>query len=285
MSQDQRTSEIERASEVRTVDRTPSEPESRFELSLPKIIAGALAAAGAAVASSWLGVAGTVLGAVVGSIIVPVGTALARHPLERSSQVIRDTLPVLPLLSERERRAGSVRHPAGSLSAAHPGRQYVAEPAVPATRSSVERHTGASSQLRRRPIRWGALAVSCLITLVIGFGLLTAAEEIMGRSFSSLIHGGHGGTTLSHVVHHSGSSGTTQPTDPTTSTPSTGDQPTSTAPSTSTEPTTTAPTTSPTSTDPGTTAPPTTEAPTTGSTGDAPASGQATGAGATSPVS
>jgi hypothetical protein len=262
MSQQQRTSELERAQEVATMDAIPPHRESRFELSLPKIIAGSLAAAGAAVASSWLGVAGTVLGAVVGSIIVPVGTAIASRPLERSSQVIRESLPVLPALPERDRSSSS------------PALRRPATP-VPATVARPQRHTGSVSVSARRPIRWGMLAVSCLVTLVVAFGLLTIAEEAMGRSFSSLIHGGHGGTTLSHVVHHSGSGSgtTTPPSGPDTTAPST--DPATTAPST--DPVTTAPTTPP-STDPVTTAPTTPPQTSAGATGaGTPSSGADTG--------
>ncbi len=230
------------------MDRMPAEPRGGFELSFPKIVAGALAAAGAAVASSWLGVAGTVLGAVVGSIIVPVGTALASHPLERSGQVIRESLPLLP---EREHAPGSA---------------VVRRQPVPVSRPSAQLPTGSTSGVARRPIRWGMLAVSCLLTLVVGLGLLTAAEEAMGRSFSSLIHGGHGGTTLSHVVHHGGSGTSTNPTSPTTTSPSTGDQTTSPASTAPTTNPTTAPTTTAPTTDPGTTTP-TSPAPTSAGAG------------------
>jgi hypothetical protein len=272
MSQDRRTAELERASEVSTMERVAEGTGSGFELSLPKILAGALAAAGAAVASSWLGVAGTVLGAVVGSIVVPVGTAIASRPLERSSQVIRGSLPLLPV-AERAPGSAVTRRPGASVSAASPVSDEVYEASRPACQATVRRHTGASGATTRRPIRWGMLVVSCLVTLVVGFGLLTAAEEVMGRTFSSLIHGGNGGTTLSHVVHHSSGSGggtTNNPTSPTTTAPSTGEQttsPTTTAPTT--EPGTTAPTsTDPVTTDPVTTAPPSSADPTSvGATG------------------
>ena len=99
---------------TREVNRTgaTSQRERRVALSLPQILAGALAAASAAAAASWLGLAGTVLGAVVASIVVPVSTALYSHPIERSSQVIRESLPPRP------ERAGSAGEPT-SGSAGH----------------------------------------------------------------------------------------------------------------------------------------------------------------------
>ena len=58
----------------RAVSSAPPE-RPRIDLSLPKVLAGALAAASAAVAASWLGVAGTVVGAVIASVVVSVTTA------------------------------------------------------------------------------------------------------------------------------------------------------------------------------------------------------------------
>jgi hypothetical protein len=285
MSQDQRTPELQRTSEVTKVGSSSAEPR-RFELSLSKIIAGALAAASAAVASSWLGVAGTVVGAVVGSIVVPVGTALYSHPLERSSQVIREALPPLPLLSERE-RSGAGPDPveddgADAVPGSAPG---AAVPAGQVSPSSAERRNDAPVASARRPFRWGMLAVSCLVTLVVAFGLLTAAESVMGRSFSSLLKGGHGGTTVSRLVHHNGGSGTTKPSGPSTSTPTTGagtTAPTTSAPTTeptTTAPLTTAPTTTAPATDPGATTPTTGGDATTGGQagGELPTDGQVTG--------
>ena len=68
-----------------------------IQLSGPQILAGALAAASAAVVSSWMGVAGTVLGAVVVSLVASIGAALYTPSLERSTQKLRETLPVIPV--------------------------------------------------------------------------------------------------------------------------------------------------------------------------------------------
>src|SRR4051794_18640997 len=80
----------------RTAPTAPVPQRPRIELSIPKIAAGALAAASAAVAASWLGVAGTVVGAVIASVVVSVTSALYSHPLERGSQVIREVIPAVP---------------------------------------------------------------------------------------------------------------------------------------------------------------------------------------------
>ncbi|MGW5485013.1 hypothetical protein ACWEU6_25500 [Streptosporangium sandarakinum] len=69
--------------------------EQRFDLSLPQIIGGALATMTAAVAASYLGVAGTVIGAAVMSVGSTVGGAVYTHYLKRTGSR-------LPFLSRQE---------------------------------------------------------------------------------------------------------------------------------------------------------------------------------------
>ncbi|GAB2454460.1 hypothetical protein GCM10027187_23340 [Streptosporangium sandarakinum] len=69
--------------------------EQRFDLSLPQIIGGALATMTAAVAASYLGVAGTVIGAAVMSVGSTVGGAVYTHYLKRTGSH-------LPFLSRQE---------------------------------------------------------------------------------------------------------------------------------------------------------------------------------------
>ena len=94
-----------------------------IELSVPQLLAGALAAASAAVAASWLGVAGTVLGAVVASVVVSVSSALYARP-------------------DRAQLAGDPRVPAG-----HPG--------APGSLSRARRgqHRDARARVRPRSTR------------------------------------------------------------------------------------------------------------------------------------
>jgi hypothetical protein len=257
MSPDQRTAEgaSNRSTEVADDDVAPE--RQRLELSIPQLLAGALAAASAAVAASWLGVAGTVTGAVVASIVVSVSSALYKHSLERSSQVIRETLPVLPVLPDRY-RTGSSASPTETLEATPP----------------PEPKRGASPANARR-IRWGVVAISSLLTLIVGFGILTAVEAVTGRSAEQLTgHNRDGGTTVSRIFHH-GSSQPHNDTKPSTPahTSSTGGESTAPAshPAPTTQPPTTAPpttqaptTTAPPSTSPETTEPPASLPPTTG---------------------
>src|SRR4051794_26455207 len=63
-------------------------------LSIPQIVSGALAAATAAILGSFLGVAGTIGGAAVASIISTVGASLYQRSLERTRDAVKDRLVV-----------------------------------------------------------------------------------------------------------------------------------------------------------------------------------------------
>jgi hypothetical protein len=229
----------------RTVSSGPPK-RPRLDLSIPKVLAGALAAASAAVAASWLGVAGTVVGAVVASIVVSVTSALYSHPLERSSQVIREVIPAPTSRYRTSDRTGATE-------------TIVLDGGEP-QRSATETATPTS----RRRVRWATVALSSIVMLVVGFGVITGVEAIIGRPISA-IGGNGGGTTLSHIVNHSNGSSSGSDSKPSngaetsdsTQSPTTGatDGPTIGAPTTAeptqpeptptepTQPTNTAPTT------------------------------------------
>ncbi|WP_157246111.1 hypothetical protein [Nonomuraea typhae] len=64
--------------------------QRRFELSVPQVLGGALAAVTAAVAASYLGVAGTVIGAAVASVASTVGSAIYTHYLKRTGEKVKE---------------------------------------------------------------------------------------------------------------------------------------------------------------------------------------------------
>ncbi|GAA0912298.1 hypothetical protein [Nonomuraea longicatena] len=66
------------------------EPRRKFELSVPQVLGGALAAVTAAVAASYLGVAGTVIGAAVASVGTTVGGAIYTHYLKRTGEKVKE---------------------------------------------------------------------------------------------------------------------------------------------------------------------------------------------------
>ena len=248
-----------------------SEQKRWIELSVPQLLAGALAAASAAVAASWLGVAGTVTGAVVASVVVTVSSALYSRPIERSSQVIRESLPVMPVIPDRYRERDAASTETRVLGA-------TAVDQLDRDDVTLDQQAEATPRRRFGRVQWSAVAVSTALTLVVGFGLLTAFEAVIGKPASSLTGGDGGGSTISRIVE--GDSGSSSPQDkptepqrpddsgggsddpdptepaPTEPTDPTPTEPTPTQPTEPTDPTPTEPTpTEPTATSPDATTP------------------------------
>ena len=198
----------------------------KLGLSGPQIIGGALAAASAAVAASWLGVAGTVLGAVVVSLVASIGSALYTHSLERSRRVIRESLPVSPILPARGAAGGE------AATAVLP---VVATPAA-----DDEAPPESSGEPAARPagsVSWRTVGVSALASLALAAAVLTGFETFVGKPASSIIGAGDGGgTTVSQLVgNDSNSSDQSDPVAPTDADPTTSEGGSSSSPSGATQ--------------------------------------------------
>ena len=95
-----------------------------LNLSAAQVIASVLATLSAAVAASFLGVAGTLVGAAVGSLVSTMGTEIYKHYLQRSEERLRSAGQVLYHSAARTRTGTTdVRAAAASSGrqAAHPG--------------------------------------------------------------------------------------------------------------------------------------------------------------------
>jgi hypothetical protein len=101
----------------------------RLELSATQLTASVMAAVTAAVCASYLGVAGTIIGAGVVSFASTAGTAIYRHYLARTEEKLRAAAAQLP--------HGNIR--AGSHRATAPGSTAVAK--VPEKAGVPGRHT------------------------------------------------------------------------------------------------------------------------------------------------
>ncbi|MEV0145759.1 MULTISPECIES: hypothetical protein [unclassified Nonomuraea] len=111
--------------------------QQKFELSVPQIGGSALAAVTAAVAASYLGVAGTVIGAAVMSVASTVGTAVYTHYLKRTGdKVIRRTV-VARRWQVREHGAGEAEDQGALAAAAHATVGAAAAPDPTSTRAAV----------------------------------------------------------------------------------------------------------------------------------------------------
>jgi hypothetical protein len=212
-------------------------------INLPKVIAGTLAAVSAAVVGSFLGVAGTLAGAAVASIIGSVGTEIYERSLQRGAKKLQTLTPTF------------IKAPAA-----------VGTPQVAAaTEDDLPSHT-VPEEARKRQIRWGRVAMIAGAVFVLAMGSLTIFELLTGESVASTVgNNSGGGTTIGSIIDGGKSASTPAPTPSTTPTGSPSDstttQPTAPPTDATTAPTTDAPTTAPTTVAPTTGAPAQTTAP------------------------
>ena len=159
-----------------TTTTSRQQPE-KLGLSATQLIASGLAAMSATVVASYFGVAGTVIGAALGSVVAVVGNAVYGYSLRRTRNQVRRTLDVA--VAHRFATAPS-RVIAQSKQAADQGSQAVDQPAA-----SSDRRLG----LWLRPKRL-ALAAAGLFAAVLA--VTTGFEFASGQPLSSTVTGKHG---------------------------------------------------------------------------------------------
>jgi hypothetical protein len=156
-------------------------------IDIVKLVAGTLAAVSAAVVGSFLGVAGTLVGAAVASLIGTLGTELYARSLNRGYTRLRHTY-------------------AGPAIAPEP-----APDPTPTTAGTVYPHG--------RP-HWKRVALVAAVVFVLAMGAVSAVELLAGRSVSSMFgNPSGGGTTISSVGRKAAPTPTPTPS-PTPTTPS-----------------------------------------------------------------
>ncbi|GAB2619044.1 hypothetical protein Aab01nite_32960 [Paractinoplanes abujensis] len=141
-------------------------------IDIPKTIAGTLAAVSAAVVGSFLGVAGTLIGAAVASLIGSVGTELYHRFINRGSEKIK-TFVTAP---------AAVGTPPVAA----------AEDEVPSDEPVVD----------RRPVkmRWGRITAAAGLLFVLAMGGITVFELIAQRSIADAVgHKTSSSTTLGNA--------------------------------------------------------------------------------------
>ena len=139
-----------------------SDEPSGLGLSLPQVAGSALAAVSAAVAASWLGVAGTIIGAALGSVVGTVGSAIYAQSLRRGGDAVRRFRP------SRDGHEVIIGEPAW--------RQRLAE------------------------LPWRRIVVASALVLGLALATITLVEQIGGKPVSDLTGKRSGeGTTIGRV--------------------------------------------------------------------------------------
>jgi hypothetical protein len=138
--------------------------QTKVQVSVVQIIAGALASVSAALVASTFGLKGTLLGAAVTSIVASVGGALYTHSL-------------------------------------HQARAHIQTRFNPYT-GAIERVV-IQPQRARRPIRWGMVAGVAGLVFVLAMGVITVVEVAARRPVAALVGSTspqHGGTTVGTLL-------------------------------------------------------------------------------------
>ncbi|MGH7910603.1 MAG: hypothetical protein ACREOV_02660, partial [Candidatus Dormibacteraceae bacterium] len=159
-----------------------AQEEPRFQLSLVQVIAAALASITSAIILSYFGVAGTVAGTAIGSIVSTVGVAIYSHTIRRARSQVRH----LPLrrhdVAARQDRTTTPTVHGPAPSAAWNRRELGAKP-PPAPRSSWWGRLGG----------WRKGAISAAGVFLLALAVITVVEFAGGFSITDLVHGRGGG--------------------------------------------------------------------------------------------
>jgi hypothetical protein len=228
----------------------PIEQPKRTQLSAVQVSASALAAVSSAVVASFFGLAGTLIGAALASVIATVSTTLYTESLRKTNERLKRVLIV------RETAPATLEK----------------EPAAPRT---LPRYLDPrQAPVKPRGPRWSRVAVYAVAVFVVAMGIVSGVEFIGQKPVSALVGNSHSsGTTtigeLANVASHqdgspaapSSPATTTAENSPSTATPTGGGGSQSASPSPTTSSSGSSSSSAPRSTDTATRSTSTTSAP------------------------
>ncbi len=154
-----------------------SEKQDTAGIRFSQVLAGALAAITAAVLGSTMGVAGTVIGAGLASVISTVGGALYLRSIQRTGQGVRSVRDKVVA------RAGTTRVTL-----------LDEQPRPEAQEGDADAGDGERPPQERR-LRWPALVAASVLAFAIGMLVITGVEWLRGEPLS-----GGEGTTIGRIV-------------------------------------------------------------------------------------
>ncbi|MER7501810.1 hypothetical protein AB0L05_37250 [Nonomuraea pusilla] len=165
--------------------------QRKFELSVPQILGGALASVTAAVAASYLGVAGTVVGAAVVSVASTVASAIYTHYLKRTGDRVKDRALSAwhPGAEEAQVGAPQAAPGEGLLAAAAQARPQESTLELPAVELRELETPPAPPGRSRLP--WLKMAVAAALVFAVSMGSIlvyqavahtTVHEQVTGKT-------------------------------------------------------------------------------------------------------
>lgn len=196
-----KTDIAEKTDKTETADKTKTETAEQAKLlQLPQIAGGALAAVTSAAVGAQLGVAGTLVGAAVASVLAAVAGAFYTRGLEHTRDgvkkiVLRDAegdteVLYVPDEGARESSAQTTAVPV------HDTTDAKGRPAGP-SRSTGSTGSARSAKRSGWSSPWavvGGMVATAAVTFVVAMGLITGWEFTSGQSL-----GGNDGTTIGQV--------------------------------------------------------------------------------------
>jgi hypothetical protein len=202
---------------TQTTDRTEriedKDKPKGAQLSATQIAAGALASVSSAVVASFFGLAGTLIGAGLASVISTVCAALYSSSLQKTNEKLR-------------RARGQLT---GRQSPVEETRVAPAAAATPATQVLPAHLDPRRAPARRPRPRWTRVAVYAAAVFVMAMGIVTGIELIGQKPVSALVGGTQTSqeTTIGAITNASSSSSSDEqqdegPSSPTTTAPATG---------------------------------------------------------------
>jgi hypothetical protein len=230
-----------------TEERTTPE-RARLEINVVQVAASALAAITSAVLLSTVGVAGTIIGAAIGSVCATAGSALYSYSIRASRERVARA-QAAAFARMQAARAGMFTRPMDRPDAGQGDR-----PDAPASLEPSEKEPPAWREALRR-LPWKRVALIAVGVFVVVMILIVGFELITGKAVSQYTGGtkqGGAGTSIP------GWGGTSKPSHTPTPTPTPSSSPTQ--PATSVVPsagTSTSPSPTTTATTPAPSAPPT----------------------------
>lgn len=159
---------------------------TRFDLSVTQLVATGLAATTATVAASFLGVAGTVVGAALFSIMTAVGKAVYEQSLSRTRDRVRGAVPVLGPRSAT--RSLPVTRTASHPTTSHPTTSHP-------TGSPAQVPPELPAPAPVRTVVWKRAAFGAVSVFAVVLAVVTGVEAVAGRPISDVVRGESGGGT------------------------------------------------------------------------------------------
>lgn len=168
-----------------------------------RAVAGALAAVASAFLLSFLGAAGTIIGAALGSLIVTVSSAVFTQGLSTSKRTLEKAQAAavrkVGIAQAEVRRAERADD-----TTAQDSHLEHADERLDQARAELEAVSAGGAEPswrdRLRTLAWKRVLIGAGVLFVAAIVLITAFELLAGRSVSSITGGsGNDGTTIGHV--------------------------------------------------------------------------------------